>query len=363
MSYETDTPSSTPPLPPPPPPAPPVRRLVRDPYSRFGGVASGVAHYYGLDVSLVRLLFVILALSTGIGIAAYFLAWLIIPRADVWPPAGPPRPLRSLSNRDIGIGLAVVGALLAIALGGGDGGFIIPVVLIGGGVWLLLQGENSGAPAPTATTGTAAFTPAPPTAPAPAAAGPAPAAAGGGLGGDLPPTAYTAAAPAPGPVGAPVPPRSRRRRLGIGLLVGFLVALVVLPLLAIGGLAIALARGGIDIEGDTRTYTVSSADDLPLSIDTDAGDVVIDLSGLTPAELAALDEPAAIDARLDFGSLELIIPDGIEANIDASTELGDVKLFGRTDDGFRNHLSRNVDDPDLEITLDVGAGEVLVRSA
>ncbi|MDH5291631.1 MAG: PspC domain-containing protein, partial [Acidimicrobiia bacterium] len=162
MSYETDTPPPTSPLPPPPPPAPPVRRLVRDPYSRFGGVASGVAHYYGLDVSLVRLLFVILALSTGIGFVAYFLAWLIIPRADVWPPAGPPRPLRSLSNRDIGIGLALLGALLAIAMGGGDGGFIIPVVLIGGGVWLLLQGENSAAPAPADTAGYGAFTPAPP---------------------------------------------------------------------------------------------------------------------------------------------------------------------------------------------------------
>ncbi len=360
MSYETDTPSPTPPLP--PPPAPPVRRLVRDPYSRFGGVASGVAHYYGLDVSLVRLLFVILALSTGIGFIAYFLAWLIIPRADVWPPAGPPRPLRSLSNRDIGIGLALVGALLAIALGGGDGGFIIPVVLIGGGVWLLLQGETT--PAPAAAPGPAAFTPAPPAAPTPGVGGPAPSGAGGALGGDLPPNAY-AAAPSPGPVGAPVPFRSRRRRLGIGLLVGFLVAVVVLPLLAIGLLlgAIAIARGGIDIEGETRTYIVDSATDLPLSIDTDAGDVIIDLSGLTPAELASLDEPATIDTRLDFGSLEVVIPEEIKADIDASTEVGNVELYGRTDDGFRNHVSRTVEDPDLRITLDVGAGEVLVRSA
>ncbi len=359
MSYETDTPSPTPPLPPPPPPAPPVRRLVRDPYSRFGGVASGVAHYYGLDVSLVRLLFVILALSTGIGFVAYFLAWLIIPRADVWPPTGPPRPLRSLSNRDIGIGLALVGALLAIALGGGDGGFIIPVVLIGGGVWLLLQGETNPAPVAAAAgtaAGTAAFTPTPP------APTPAPSGGGGGLGGDLPPTAY-AAAPSPGPVGTPVPPRSRRRRLGIGLLVGFLVALVVLPLLLAGGIAIAIARGGINVEGDLRTYTVSSATDLPLSIDTDAGDVVIDLSGLTPAELASLDEPATIDTRLDFGSLEVIIPEDIKADIDASTDLGDVEVFGRTDDGFRNHVSRTVEDPDLRITLEVGAGEVVVRSA
>lgn len=354
MSYETDTPSPTPPLP--PPPAPSVRRLVRDPFSRFGGVASGVAHYYGLDVSLVRLLFVILALSTGIGFVAYFLAWLIIPRADVWPPAGPPRPLRSLSNRDIGIGLALVGALLAIALGGGDGGFIIPVVLIGGGVWLLLQGETSPGPAGAAPGGptvgsAAAFTP------TPAASG-----GGGGLGGDLPPTAY-AATPPPAPVGAPVPPRSRRRRLGIGLLVAFLVAVVVLPLLAIGGLAIAIARGGIDVEGDLRTYPVTSAADLPLSIDTDAGEVVIDLTGLTPAELASFDEPPTIDARLDFGSVEVIIPDGIKADIDASTDLGDVDLFGRTDDGLRNHVSRTVEDPDLDITLDVGAGEVVVRSA
>jgi len=132
----------------------------------------------------------------------------------------------------------------------------------------------------------------------------------------------------------------------------------------------ALIEQGCAVASDTLSMRndlyVVGADDLARALfhfDTDAGDVVIDLSGLTPAELASLDKPATIDARLDFGSVEVIVPDGIKASIDASTDLGDVELFGRTDDGFRNHVSRTVEDPDLDITLDVGAGEVVVRSA
>ena len=194
--------------PPPPSPAPPVRRLVRDPYSRLGGVSSGIAHYYGLDVSLVRVVTLLLALTTGVGLLAYLLAWLIIPRADHWPPAGPPRPIRSLSNRDLGIGLAAVGLLFALAIGGGGaGGFLVPLVLVGGGVWLLMQ-----PPAPVQ----------------PAAAG---------YGGDSPPPPYGYGAPAPAPQGAPVPPRSRRRRFAvISMVVLGLLTLLAIPLLADRGL-------------------------------------------------------------------------------------------------------------------------------
>ena len=236
---------------------------------------------------------------------------------------------------------------------------MIPVVLIGGGVWLLIQPDAGPAPAP-AGMDTAAFATAAPAAPAPApgfgpAAAPTPAPAPG-------PSPYMA--PSPGPVGAPVAPRSRRRRFGFGLFIGFLVALVLVPLLIAGGLLVAVARNGVHVNNeDSRTYLVDAADDLPLTIDSDAGDVVIDLSGLTATELAARTEPAIIDARLDFGSIELIVPDGIEADIDVAAQVGNVELFDRTDDGFRPHLSSTVDDPDLRITLDTGAGEVIVRSA
>ncbi|MDH4077376.1 MAG: PspC domain-containing protein [Acidimicrobiia bacterium] len=81
------------PLPPSAAPAPAgPRPLLRDPNTRLGGVASGVAHYFGLDVSLVRLLFVVFTLMAGWGALAYLAAWIIVPKAETWPPAWPPAP-------------------------------------------------------------------------------------------------------------------------------------------------------------------------------------------------------------------------------------------------------------------------------
>jgi phage shock protein C len=45
----------------------------------IGGVCGGVGQYLGIDVTLVRLFFVLLALGNGIGVLLYFLLWFIIP--------------------------------------------------------------------------------------------------------------------------------------------------------------------------------------------------------------------------------------------------------------------------------------------
>jgi phage shock protein PspC (stress-responsive transcriptional regulator) len=60
------------------------RRLFRDPDNALiAGVAAGVANYSGLDVVLVRLIFVLLTIfSGGIGIVLYLLFWLIVPPAE-----------------------------------------------------------------------------------------------------------------------------------------------------------------------------------------------------------------------------------------------------------------------------------------
>ena len=52
-----------------------------------GGVASGLAQYFGIDVLLVRIVFVILALAPpGIGIILYLVLWFLME-----PPAGAPQ--------------------------------------------------------------------------------------------------------------------------------------------------------------------------------------------------------------------------------------------------------------------------------
>lgn len=45
----------------------------------IGGVCGGVAEYFGIDSTLVRLAFVLFALIEGAGIIAYIIAWIIIP--------------------------------------------------------------------------------------------------------------------------------------------------------------------------------------------------------------------------------------------------------------------------------------------
>ncbi len=54
-----------------------LRRLPEG--SLLGGVATGVAAHFALDVSLVRLGFVLAALVGGLGIPLYVAAWLLVP--------------------------------------------------------------------------------------------------------------------------------------------------------------------------------------------------------------------------------------------------------------------------------------------
>ena len=42
------------------------------------GVCSGLAHYFGLDVLLVRLAFIVLALLQGVGILLYLVLWFLM---------------------------------------------------------------------------------------------------------------------------------------------------------------------------------------------------------------------------------------------------------------------------------------------
>ncbi len=58
------------------------RRLFRDPDNKYiGGVCSGLAAYFNIDPTWVRILFVVLILLAGSTILAYIILWIVIPRA------------------------------------------------------------------------------------------------------------------------------------------------------------------------------------------------------------------------------------------------------------------------------------------
>ena len=57
------------------------KRLVRVEEGRMiAGVCSGVARYLGIDTTIVRIIFVLLALFAMGGVLLYFILWLIMPQ-------------------------------------------------------------------------------------------------------------------------------------------------------------------------------------------------------------------------------------------------------------------------------------------
>jgi phage shock protein C len=62
-------------------PEKPVRRLTRSGTDKMiGGVCGGIAEYFNVDATLVRVITVVLALFFGGGFIAYLLAWIIMPK-------------------------------------------------------------------------------------------------------------------------------------------------------------------------------------------------------------------------------------------------------------------------------------------
>ncbi len=58
------------------------RRLYRDPDHRIlGGVTSGLANYLGIDIVIMRLIFLVLVFVYGVGILPYIILWIVVPKA------------------------------------------------------------------------------------------------------------------------------------------------------------------------------------------------------------------------------------------------------------------------------------------
>lgn len=104
----------------------------------IAGVAGGIAEYFDVDPTLVRLAFIVLALAGGGGVLIYLIAWVIVPEAgdDLSDPTAR-RDARDPDTTRLFIG----GALIAL------GGIILaarfipyfmvvfwPLVLIGAGI-------------------------------------------------------------------------------------------------------------------------------------------------------------------------------------------------------------------------------------
>ena len=74
------------------------KRLVRPRVGRkIAGVCQGFAEYFDLDVTLIRVIWVLVALFGGGGILAYIIGWIVMPEEPevVTAPEGTPAEVRN----------------------------------------------------------------------------------------------------------------------------------------------------------------------------------------------------------------------------------------------------------------------------
>lgn len=125
---------------------PAVRDLERSgPGERWiGGVASGAARRLGIDASIVRIAFVVLAFASGVGVAIYGLGWVLLPvrdAADEVPDRGSPRLTIPAGDpvSAVAFGAVVLGFMLLLRQSGlpFPGWIMWPVLVIAVGVSLI----------------------------------------------------------------------------------------------------------------------------------------------------------------------------------------------------------------------------------
>ena len=122
------------------------RRLYRSRRdSVLGGVAGGVAEYLDVDPSIVRIIWVVLAIVTGgLFLLLYIVMWVVVPESS-GPGVPPPPP--GMAGNPPPAATAEPGAAAPAwsgepprhRAGPSNGGLIFGLILIGLGVWFLID--------------------------------------------------------------------------------------------------------------------------------------------------------------------------------------------------------------------------------
>jgi phage shock protein C len=96
-------------------------RLYRDENRKvIGGVCAGLADYFNIDDSIMRIIFVFAAVFLGTGFWLYLILWIVIPGKFTFQPgvdfstvpADGPLPVRKAGSASIGV--VIIGAILIL---------------------------------------------------------------------------------------------------------------------------------------------------------------------------------------------------------------------------------------------------------
>jgi phage shock protein PspC (stress-responsive transcriptional regulator) len=292
---------------------PAVKRLERSRSDRMlAGVCGGLASYFEIHPAFFRVGFVVLTLLGGAGIVIYLAAALVMPdegKEDSVVSAA----LRNRRDRPwplIGLALlALAGVILLSHATLWPGGDAWIVLLIGGAaiLWITRQGKAD------ATT-------------------------------DAKQLATRDSR------------RIRRFFVGLAVAIASLVALVLVAAAVFAAVVHVHVGRGVG----ERTYNVADIQDLREDYRLGIGRIVLDLSDVQfPAE-----KQTHVNARVDVGRLDVIVPPDVALRVHGDTQFGDVNVLGDIADG--HDVERSVEqDGKRVLVLDahVGAGSLRVNRA
>jgi phage shock protein PspC (stress-responsive transcriptional regulator) len=362
------------------------RRLVRTPDGKIAGVAAGIGYYLGVDPTIVRIAFVLLAFVGGIGILLYLACWLVMPKGEI-------STRRDASMVDswtlVALAALVLGVGLLFGWHGFNDGFqvVAGLAFIGGGIWLLVRDRPPEGPSVPVTAPPSPPASAPPEGAVPAESGNETSIETHGAEG-----------------AAPAAPSSRRGPITAGVLslLSIGAALVIAgslsgwfdasasvvlaaALVVVGaGLALASVVGRapwLFVVGIVLTCALLTAAAVEPLIDDGIGEKVV-----APATLVQLEsryehgigdftvdlrnvpldgKTRRVEVELGIGSLTVLVPRARSLVVDAHVDAGKLLLpDGRTADGWDESLryARGVGGKGaLVIDLEMGFGDAQVR--
>jgi phage shock protein PspC (stress-responsive transcriptional regulator) len=288
-----------------------TKRLERSRSDRkLAGVCGGLARYFDIHPAVYRVAFVVLTLLGGAGILIYLAAALVMPdegHDDSFATAA----LRNRRDRPwplIGLGLVAVAlvTLLSRATLWPHGDAWILLLIAGAAIlWITRHGK-------AATT-------------------------------DVTTLASEDSR------------RLRRFVKRIAIAFGTLLALLLV------GAAIVAATFNVhlgDGVGD-RSYVVAGTQDLRSSYKLGMGEMTLDLR-----DVRLTSRVTHVKARVDIGSLDVIVPRNVALVVRGDAQLGEVRIFGKSDEG-RHARTSIVQSGKRVLVLDthVGIGQVRVTRA
>jgi phage shock protein PspC (stress-responsive transcriptional regulator) len=305
-----------------------------------GGVSGGLAEYFGIDVILVRVAFVVLALAGGAGVAAYVGLWVFVPDdrgAHVSP---------GLRSRPVAIaGAVIVGIAILISLPGGNLFSMGPIEglitlgLLGGVGYLIITASRDEGGMPSI--GKALMI-----AGAVVLAGALGVAAGLGA-------AFGGGAIVAGVVIV----------AGLALVAGAFTGgrrWLILPAMALALPLTVVTAADLRFEGGfgDRQYRPASVNDIRGNYELGAGELVLDLR-----DVDFPDGRTTVNVKLGMGDLVVQVPENVCVSTHVKIGAGDAQVFGRDNAGFDVDWSETPANPAgaPELYIDADASLASVR--